>query len=289
MHVDRNERYATARELSQAVEAYARETGLTLNPAALGEFLEHTMGPKLEPWKVAGGERAIGLQTPPSPFAATLVPATFSQVDSGTAASSDADTVAELATPMTATRPSRAPWVIVGAATLGAFALVGATLYWRAHRRPEPAAGSVVLVAERGSAQIETDAGAGAATASEPDAATAADPEPEPDAGVKIKRPPPPPPLDSLSAAFSRRQNLVTRCVETHGGGGPVQLPGLALRFEIDAAGVPTKVDVFPADVARTPLGACIADVGRGTRFPRQAAPTAFKIPLTVRASGGGT
>ena len=46
--------------------------------------------------------------------------------------------------------------------------------------------------------------------------------------------------------------------------------------------------EVTPLELARTAVGACIVEVGLGTRFPPQADPIAFKIPVQVKTSRGG-
>ncbi len=316
MHKDRMHRFATARELSQAIEGYARDAGLTLNPAALGEFLERTMGPKLEPWKDPGRVKTTPLPgslagTSPMPSKVEADAPTYASPATGprksTAPSTEAETAAEMAVTTPRARPSttadsvsrgdgakpRSPWPVLGAATLGAAALIGGTLYWRETRRPSVPGEPIVVVAERGTASIERDGGPGVEPAGDPiDAAVAEPPatdaavaEPRVDAGV---RKPPPPPPDPLSAAFKKREPLVNKCFKTHAD-VVIQHDSITLRFEIDAAGVPTKVEVLPADVGRTAVGACIADIGRGTRFPKQDAPTAFRIPVQIRTDGGGT
>jgi hypothetical protein len=107
------------------------------------------------------------------------------------------------------------------------------------------------------------------------------------DAGAKpidAGRPRPPTTGDPLSQAFARRQGEVGACFNKHASQVVTQ-PRVWLRFEIDVNGVPTRVDV--EDIGNTPLGQCIADVGRGTRFPKQDVPTAFRIPVSIRTQGG--
>jgi hypothetical protein len=326
MDVDRTRRYATAREMSLALETFARDAGLTLNPTALGEFLERTMGPKQEPWRVSERART---PAPVSPLAATLpvgadaptyapmgtpVSARRAPTATGTdthpstptgetALGREAETVAEMAVttprvrtssnPQAAAPRARSPWLVIGVATVVAGGLVAATMVWRSQQRRESPRDPVVLLAERGTARLEgTDGGPAALADADAAAPPAADAAAAPDAGV-ASRPldagvsrPRPPTGDPLSRAFARRQALVARCFTQHAA-TVVSQPSLTLRFEVDAEGKPTRVDVTPAELASTPLGACIADVGRGTRFPRQGAPAVFRIPVSVRASGG--
>ncbi len=57
MHVARDQRFATARELQQALEGFARDHQLPLSPSVLGEWLERVTGPKVEPWRTGDGGR----------------------------------------------------------------------------------------------------------------------------------------------------------------------------------------------------------------------------------------
>jgi hypothetical protein len=185
---------------------------------------------------------------------------------------------------------------VLGAAVAVAAGLIVATLVWRSQQPKGGGGDQVLLVAERGSASIEGegDDGTGAARPAAADAGVgtaatvdAGGPAAAIDAGAGAgSRPRPPPGGDPLAQAFARRQGQVATCFTDHAA-TVIQAPSLKLRFEIDVNGVPTKVEVFPADLGNTPLGACIAAVGRGTRFPRQTAPAAFSIPVSVRASGG--
>jgi serine/threonine protein kinase len=326
MDVDRTKRYATARELSQAVEAFARESGLTLNPAALGEFLERTMGPKLEPWRAAEregkGARAktplpssslamattlpsgasadtptFAPMTPPggNARAATNTVTEASSPDGATRASREAETAAEMAVTTPRVRPGapeapagRSPVLPIIAAVAVAGALILGTLWWRDQRAKDDRDDPVVLVAERGSAALEGAADAAAAT-DDPDAGVAAavvDGGRPIDAGARGGTAKPLSLDEQISRAFAKRQPQVNKCFNDHPG-IVLQTPTLKLKFSIGTDGVPTKVGILEADVGNTPLGQCIIDVGRGTRFPKVDAPMGFTIPLSVRSRRG--
>ncbi len=313
MSVDRTQRFATARELAQALEGFARDAGLQLNPAALGEFLERTMGPKLEPWRTSDSQRArvappasphagrvptdVSPDTPTyAPMNTPVGPAARVANDTGTQASTpdgatlasrEADTVSELAVTTPRVRPGapspsarRMPVLPIVLATVLAGGLVAGTLWWKAQREPRAAEQPIVLVAERGNAAIEA----------ETDAAAANEPAPvdagPPPADARPSPRPRPPAADPLSEPFARRQAKVEKCFADHPD-VVIHAPSVVLRFEIGVDGVPTKVEVQPEEIGKTPLGACIAGVGRGTRFPRQTVPTAFRIPVSIRTSGG--
>ena len=330
MHVDRQARYASARELAQAIEGFARDAGLALNPATLGEFLERTMGPRLEPWRTPERARTPALATPaplllPAPLAPAAADApTFApgrtpagalptlepggetaaaSADGMTGAEREAETRAELAasTSRGRGRRRRGPWLALAAATAVAAAATSIVLVRGRDRGADDAAGApVLLVTERGQVALEgRDAAPSPLDAGPAPAAEDAAPAPAGDAGAPATSPdagraggprggrPPPPADDPLSRAFARRQGEVGRCFAEHAA-GVVDTPSLLLRFEIDAAGTPTRVEVLPPELGQTALGACIARVGRATRFPPQGGPAAFRIPVSVRADRGG-
>lgn len=340
MAFERADRYATARELQQALEAFAHDHGLTLGGSHLGELLDELVGPKVEPWRVtdrvesrpatplplpaeALADTAVGIAvaTPvprpiqPGPQVVEAEPPARSaheravdQTRSLAPSQSDHGPVPGTAQPEadapprrpSATRRAGPPplragrgtWILGGILATGGAGAVGYVAYTSTQRTEPP----VVLVAERGSATLEQPADAGAAPV-----ATAIDAGPAIavalDAGgrahaVDAGRGPAPPrsvrpaASDPLSQAFARRTGQINACFAAH----PADIgaaPQLVLRFEIDAAGTPTAVAVDPAALASTALGACILDVARGTRFPAQPEPVAFRIPLALHKQGG--
>ncbi len=204
MKLEREDRYATARELQQALEAFAQDAGLTLATGRLGELLDDLIGPKLEPWRTAdrvesrpatplpaealadtapGAAVATedGARTPtraelppPSPFLApTPLPTPF---PTGTPApvQSSSPGPSSAASSITAARPrpgsGRGIWLLAGVLATGGATAVGYVIY-QGTRPSEP---PVVMVAERGRAVVEQpDAGVVIARATVgPDAGT---------------------------------------------------------------------------------------------------------------------
>ncbi|MBK9033925.1 MAG: protein kinase [Myxococcales bacterium] len=289
MHFDRAQRYATARDLAEALEAYAHAHGHTLAPSRLAEFFTETMGARPEPWRdrPESSDGRASTATP-SPSASTSILTRSSDVPTSTPpgfvraplAPAPTTDATPMATPAPPTRAARTPWIVASVTVLVAGAAVA---YALSRRGDDAGAAPVTMVTERGTASVELlDGGpAVAPPVVEVDAGPAA---PAPDAAVRARPPSRPPPAagDPLSAAFERRQGEVSACVQRHAT--PDTAPAqIVLRFEIDARGTPTKVDVMPAAVAATPLGACVASVGRATKFPAQAAPTAFRIAVAVK------
>ena len=318
MAVDREQRYGTARELQQAIESFAREAGLSPSSSGLGELLEALVGPRLEPWRTVESRSPtaqpsasesvddMGMDfastdpaqpTDPDPRAfASYVPARA--VDRGLE-----PTPTPMATPSSSPiagqrvepepsaarslpsgqRPGsgRGPWILAGVLALGGATAVGYVL-WSSTRKDEPV---VVAVAERGSAVLETT---DAAVAADGPIDTAVAMAPAIDAGAGKRRPVKPAADDPLSQAFKRRSAAVDACFKTH----PTTLDAtskVSVRFAIDAAGVPTDVQMVPPELTRTPLGACVLDVARGVRFPAQPGPLAFSIPLGLHTDRGGS
>ncbi len=152
---------------------------------------------------------------------------------------------------------------------------VGLALYL-GRRQEEPK----LLVIERttnGSATATTTADPPADTASATPSSSSAAPR------ASQGKPPKTPAGDPLSAAFAKNQPDIEACFVTKGAGAST--PDISVRFTIDTEGVVQRAEVSPADVASSPLGACIVGVARKTRFPAQAAPATFRIPLRARKS----
>jgi hypothetical protein len=179
----------------------------------------------------------------------------------------------------------------------------GGALAWR-HRSaldppPRPAAesggGPVLVVAENGNVAIEqgsTPPAVGASTTAAVSAAPGlvAAPEPVPASSRATTRtharaarsgrasagP------DPLSSAVANRAPDIRRCF-TELGGEIGQASEAALRFEVGVDGAVKSLAVLPPAIGATPLGACLAKVGRGISFAPQPAPITFRIPLTVQ------
>ena len=150
---------------------------------------------------------------------------------------------------------------------------IGLTLYL-GRRQEEPK----LLVIER-----TTNASATATTDTPVDTASASATPSAPSSSSRPPqgKPPKAPAGDPLSAAFAKNQPDIEACFATKGAAGGT--PDVSVRFSIDTEGVVQRAEVSPADVASSPLGACIAGVARKTRFPAQAAPATFRIPLRAR------
>jgi serine/threonine protein kinase len=85
----------------------------------------------------------------------------------------------------------------------------------------------------------------------------------------------------ALTRAFARRQPQVAHCFNSYVN-DVTGAPEVAVRFEIGADGRVRSAEVIPAEIARTPLGACLAQVAKATDFGAQPAPLSFRIPITA-------
>jgi serine/threonine protein kinase len=299
MALDRADRHATARELQQALEGFARAAGLAPSASGLGELLTSLIGAKVEPWRERPERGERGEPTPLPTRAATVDPdadplaPTFMPPSTAPRPRDAASSSTKLAGPSAPSAPvrpagGRGGWIAAGVLGLGGAAALAYVL-WSGARAEDP---PVMVVAERGSAVVETiDAGPAASPA---DAAAAVRPmdaaSASPPVDAAARRPPrtvKPAAGDPLSSAFARRTPLVSACFARDPSAVMPQ-GGLVLRFALDTAGAPTEVDLQPVELARTAAGACILDVARGTRFPAQPEPVTFRIPVAVRTSGGG-
>jgi serine/threonine protein kinase len=89
-------------------------------------------------------------------------------------------------------------------------------------------------------------------------------------------------PTGSLTEAFRARQPAVESCFTRHAD-GVEGAPRITLRFEIDTTGGVTAAQVLPSALGGTPLGGCLLDVARTTRFGSQSEAVTFSIPITAR------
>ena len=82
--------------------------------------------------------------------------------------------------------------------------------------------------------------------------------------------------LDALTHTFARQSPAITACFKKHLGTNE----DVSVRFQIDTYGAVKAVEVLPASVGASALGACIADVARKTSFGPQPKPASFRVPL---------
>jgi serine/threonine-protein kinase len=126
-----------------------------------------------------------------------------------------------------------------------------------------------------------------AATATEAveEPAAVVEPAPEPRSPRKPRKPAETarsgPDSRPLTAAFRSQQPRLERCFEQHAAGQ--DLPRIQVQFSIGADGSLRKTTVQPASVRNQPVGSCIDQVARSTRFPGQGEPLVFAIPVTTR------
>ena len=309
------DRYQTARELQFDLEAYAHEERVRLSQAGLAEWMVSTFGPKQEIWHTlapSAGQTAAGTAPARETTAATKVtprPEVGGLPSQGVV---DSSVPIELSAPAKARRRRSAlPMVAVVA-----LAAAGGGL-WVARDRllgsaPPPAAAQspVVLVTEQGQVAVERGASAAPAPPAQaipeapaaPPAATAA-PAPageaapsnehrEPDpAGRPRSRHAAEPGVAAggggFSATFARRESEIRRCFIDHPDSA-ASTTEISLRFDVARSGHVTHLDVLPPAVGGSALGACLSTVGKGTVFPKQAAPLTFRIPLTVQLGTTG-
>ena len=174
----------------------------------------------------------------------------------------------------TTAAPARSRGVLVAVAVALAVLVVGgvALALSLGRRQEEPK----LLVIER-----TTNASAAPTIDPPLDTASAAPSAPSASSRPPQGKPPKAPAGDPLSAAFAKNQPDIEACFVTKGAAGGT--PDVSVRFTIDTEGVVQRAEVSPAEIAGSPLGACLAGIARKTRFPAQAAPATFRIPLRAR------
>jgi serine/threonine-protein kinase len=87
---------------------------------------------------------------------------------------------------------------------------------------------------------------------------------------------------DPLSAALAKNQPEIEGCFQSNASDLSGN-PEVSVRFAIDTEGTVQRAEVFPSELASAPLGQCLLGVARKTKFPPQAAPATFRIPLRAR------
>lgn len=274
-------RYQTAREFQLDLEAFARDRKLEISSAALAEWMEKTFGPKREIW------HTLPLLSESVDLAPENTAATRKVSD---------EELAKLPARFGAhPRRSRRSALIATLVILLCLSVGGGALSWRHRATAESAsaagAGSgsapVLVVAENGNVAIE--ASPPAAAAASPPAGSAALEHGRPatrghgHAHAHAGRSPSAPSgAEALSSSLAKREGDIRRCFMELDGHG-VGAGDVALRFEVGVDGSVTSVAVLPPAIAATPLGACLAKVGRATSFAPQAKPISFRIPLSVQ------
>ena len=290
------ERYQTARELQLDLEAFAHDARLRISSAGLAEWMERTFGPKQEIWRTT--------PKPASAAAEGTLPTRAASPMSLTAPAVPAAAAPALSIPIDISAPVRNPrsWRWLGAVAV-VLLLAGGGAWGLVHRlgaEPPAAApaSALVLIAEQGHVAVEGTPPPAPPPTPVPAAAASAPPRPAvaplaPPTARHAKRP-----ADSsgaprgadLSAIFAHRQNEIRRCFIDHAGGSGATTEA-SLRFEVGREGRVQALEVLPTSLAASPLGACLAAVGKSTVFPKQPTPLTFRIPLTVQRelAGGRT
>jgi hypothetical protein len=90
---------------------------------------------------------------------------------------------------------------------------------------------------------------------------------------------------EALAQSFRAQRASVVRCVNTYPR-EVEQSPKLTLRLSLDVQGTVSAAQLSPAELADTPLSACIEGAARALKFPKQTGPIVFDVPLTARKGG---
>jgi hypothetical protein len=315
------DRYQRGRDLQIDLESFARDHKLQLSSAALADWMEQTFGPKPELWHTLPPSTprdtatrvvpARGAEPTPTvdhdaptrvaPDPSELPSTTDKEIPSATATPATVAEIPARPMPRRRLRPRHRRALGIAGTTVGLLALVlGLTLR---HRSSADAASAkvsahgapvVVLVAEGGKVAVEPGSAPSLDVPQLPNPAPASKPVANPATPSVGSRPRAPrrarEPGESAAAALSdnfsevlaRRENDIRRCFSNASDPGAMDRE-ISLRFELGREGRVTGLTVLPPSVASTPLGACLAQVGRSTAFPRQPRPIAFRIPVTVR------
>ncbi len=173
-------------------------------------------------------------------------------------------------------------WVFLALGVVGALALVAIVLVFQG-RSPEPAA-SVPPI------RVVAEPTAQAPVVVEPEEEPAEEAAPEPTRTATPSKPrkaSSEPDPAGLTKAFRKQQGKIEACFKQYTS--EIQgTPRIQLEFDIDASGKIVKVAATPTAIASTPLGKCLQDVGKQTRFPSQGQALSFAIPITASTTRAG-
>lgn len=285
MQRDREMRYSDVEEMRRSLIAIAEEDmgvraaqAMSLPPAAISAVKDAAGNVQI----IGGNRTIVGLPVAPAPSPAPVTPA---QPQKEPAPPS----------PRTPARASRSwVWVAAGSATAVAV-MIGAALgfsYLLPKRQTMAAPPRYIVVkssddtaAAQGSADLAptTSASSGETTASAtttPGKPAVADQQNEKSRPQRTARRDTP--EAKLARAFAGQKANIERCFvqfATDLGQGT----RLSVRIELNADGKVGKAEVLPANIARTPLGMCIAQATRIMKFSPQPEPITFRVPLTAR------
>lgn len=182
--------------------------------------------------------------------------------------------------------PAGNKWLFLALALIGALAVVAITVALLRPPQAAPSMPPIRVVAEPTPPQPPPVV-APSTEESAPQRSTVTEAEPstrKPRRGGGSQGGPDP---AGLTKAFRKQQGKIEQCFKEHTAA--VQgMPRMQLEFELDAAGKVLNVGVDPSALAGTPLGQCLRNVGKTTRFPGQGQPVSFAIPITASRSVGG-
>jgi eukaryotic-like serine/threonine-protein kinase len=180
------------------------------------------------------------------------------------------------------TTPGR--WLTFAVASVGLVAVaVAATLAWTRGSSGRDDTGFIVVQAAAPPPS--------AAAPAQPSVALEAEPEPQtkPAPASKLKKPGKTEVLDptqlmaaDVARAFARQKAKVIGCLDAH----PEDMrsaPQLLVTVTVTAAGKASSALLLPETIANKPVTGCVTDAVLSMRFPPQAQPTTFRIPLLWR------
>jgi serine/threonine protein kinase len=280
LHRDRQDRYATARELQIALEEVARAHGLITSAASLGAFMISSFGTKVEPWLMPPEEdEAHGS---PAAQRGRLTTLDRGPVLRTLIVESRASSRRSLLTKV---------WVAGVAVLLLAVATATGLAIERA-KAPTAAASPAGPTHATGAPRpVDLPTPLARAAREVGAVATPARAIPAPTRAGSGRRSSGPAALaqsrpDRFSETFARKEPALLRCFAAYPSEAS-GAPEISVRFRVGLEGEVLSADVLPKALAGTALGGCVEGVARGTRFGRQSEPVTLRIPVSVRRVGG--
>jgi serine/threonine protein kinase len=295
---DREDRFATAADLAEAIDEAAKDIGGTQRSSAIGKFIDSNFTAELNERRnfIAEAATRSHEQGPDLPLAPQGVRETVTAV-SGVISSAVAKRRAA-----TGARAGTVPAVLVAVAAVAGLG-GGGYAVWRSQSissapvvvysgavtpertaagRPVPLLGGSEpeAAASPGSVDARASQAADSAAPNDPNAtATRSD-----KAGRRTRAQTPPPPArgDTYSRIFAAKQAQIAECFNTYAE-SVEGTPKIGIKIDIDKEGGVAASALSPSSLDATPLGECINKVARRAHFGPQDNPVTIRIPLQVR------
>jgi serine/threonine-protein kinase len=300
---DREERYATAKDMAEALSMACAPLGGPMTTGSIAEFVEEAFSDQIRERrqlvKTVAHSRAGAATAPARAITSEATPSapnTSATVAQPLRRKTETEAVDAILDEITKSSGSRGKWIALSILVLlglggGAYAFV------TSEKAPAQPAPQIIVQqyptpATPGTAPNTNDPG-GVAIAVAPDAAAPAKASP-PDAAPPVvdnndqkdPRPPRPKGQDYFTKRFAKRSGAIKQCVTKHAADFE-GTPTVKVSIKVATSGKVSSASLSPANLGASPLGKCIIGVARGINFGRIQEEVRVTIPFRLKRRGG--